>query len=103
MVPKQKERQSETQFSCNICWRLPEKEMKQYIEIEKSMINNDKTAEDTIKLKNDCESLIYEYKDKISGSLSDLIPNEKKPILDQNLEDYVDWLYGDGAAANKEV
>jgi len=92
MVPKQKERQTEAQFSCNIAWRLPEKEMNQFVEIEKRMRNDDQIVEETQQLKNDCESLIYSYKNKINGNLSDIIPSNKKDMLDTNLEECIDWL-----------
>lgn len=65
MVPKQKERQTDTQFSCNINWRLPEKDMKECIDFEKRMILDDKIFEESNQSKNNCESLIYLYKDKI--------------------------------------
>jgi hypothetical protein len=100
MVPKQKERQTDTQYSCNICWRLPEKEMSHFTQIEKEMISFDLSAEKTKQLKNDCESLIYSYKDKINGSLSDLIDNDKKPKLEQELENNLEWLYDDGSNVN---
>lgn len=66
--------------------------MKDCIEFEKRMIHEDNLYEESNQIKNDCESLIYLYKEKIYGNLKDLIEENLKPMLNENLEKCLDWL-----------
>ncbi|KAG8627060.1 hypothetical protein KVT40_004543 [Elsinoe batatas] len=74
-----------------------------FAEQEGQMIMEDKLVADTEDKKNELESSIYEYREKIDGVLAEFSSDEEKAKVKAKLEQLEDWLYDEGEDATKAV
>eukprot|EP01028_Stygiella_incarcerata_P000153 TRINITY_DN1021_c0_g1_i1.p1 TRINITY_DN1021_c0_g1~~TRINITY_DN1021_c0_g1_i1.p1 ORF type:complete len:839 (-),score=263.30 TRINITY_DN1021_c0_g1_i1:223-2739(-) len=77
--------------------------VKELIENEIKMQNDDGLVFETLACKNDVESYVYEMRDRLSMSLREYMEDEDRENFVSTLTDTEDWLYGDGEDAQKSV
>lgn len=67
------------------------------------MLNQDRLIIETYERKNELESMIYNWKEKINGSHKEFAKNDEVTEILQFLHDQSEWLYMDGQHANRGV
>lgn len=65
------------------------------------MMNQDRLIIETYEKKNELESLIYSWKERLTGSHKDYAKAEQIPQIIKFLEGENDWLYSDGQNSNR--
>lgn len=86
-VPLQIERES---------FGLDEKAVRDALELEASMANEDRLITETADKRNELESYIYTMRDKLIGEYKKFASDEEVTTLNSGLQETEDWLYGDG-------
>ena len=64
------------------------------------MLNQDRIILETYERKNELESLIYGWKEKLQGPYGEYARPEEIPPIIAFLESMNEWLYGDGQESN---
>lgn len=69
------------------------------------MQNADREEKERADARNALEEYVYEIRNHIAegGALYDFVPSAQRSTFTQELDDTVDWLYGDGEDCNKQV
>jgi len=75
---------------------LSKKDIRDALELEASMANEDRIITETADRRNDLESYIYAMRDKLSGEFKSFSSEQEKSLLGKMLGDAEEWLYGDG-------
>ncbi len=102
--PKKKYKKNNLSFTVSAAMRLPKTEMDKCIEDEARMANADRIAAETAAKRNELESYLYAYRDKIIGELKDFCTEEEASKFSKSLEETEDWLYSDeGFETTKSV
>lgn len=65
------------------------------------MMNQDKLIIETYEKKNELESLIYSWKERLTGSHQGYAKPEEIPQIIKFLEGENEWLYSDGQNSNR--
>ena len=65
------------------------------------MLNQDRIILETYERKNELESLIYGWKEKLQGPYGEYARPEEIPPIIAFLESMNEWLYGDGQESNR--
>jgi heat shock protein 4 len=78
-------------------------ELKQYRAEEKRMSEDDRVARETLEKKNELESFVYDWRDKLNGTYKDFTTQEVISHVFEALRQVEDWLYGDGSDTLKSV
>lgn len=90
-------------FSDKWLLSLPDSELHTLKALEQSMTNSDRQVRDTAEKKNELESMIYTWRDKLTGSYRDyVLPATSQEIM-ETLSGIEEWLYGDGSDSTKAV
>jgi len=102
---KKKIKKTNLQFSEMRELDWSETDINQAHEVEVSMSNIDRIFAETGKIRNDLESYIYDYRDKVSSSsgLGSYANDTDKAAFTSALEKMENWLYEDGYDATKSV
>ncbi|RDW49191.1 heat shock protein 70kD, C-terminal domain-containing protein [Yarrowia lipolytica] len=82
---------------------LSQKQLQEQIELENSMIMEDKLVADTEDRKNALEEYIYEMRGKLEDIYADFASDAEKANLREKMEKIEDWLYGAGEDAKKAL
>lgn len=82
---------------------LSNEEISDYLTEEARMIEEDRLIRETLDKKNELESYVYEWRDKLQGSLKSYETPERIHFIMQQLQAAEDWLYSDGADTSKSV
>ena len=80
---------------------LSKEAIKEALELEASMFNEDRLITETADKRNELESYIYNIRDKLDGELKDYSSKDEKDKLKSLLTESEDWLYGDGFDSTK--
>merc|ERR1712023_361570 len=75
---------------------LSEKAIKEALELEASMANEDRLITETADKRNELESYIYSMRDKLIGEYKKFATESEVSSLNASLQETEDWLYGDG-------
>jgi len=82
---------------------LSKNQIKEALELEANMANEDRLITETADKRNELESYIYSMRDKICGSLKSFGSDAEKSSLNSLLADSEEWLYGDGFDSVKSM
>jgi heat shock protein 4 len=82
---------------------LTKQQIKETIEIEASMANEDRIIIETADRRNELESYVYSMRDKLDGNLRDYATNSEKIQFKENIEKVENWLYEDGFDSTKSL
>lgn len=82
---------------------LPEATIVQYKDQEKRMKNEDHIARETADRKNELESLVYLWRDRLASGYKDYVPAEARDELLVILNSIEEWIYGDGSDTIKSI
>lgn len=80
---------------------LSKEAIKEALELEASMFNEDRLLTETADKRNELESYIYNIRDKLDGELKEYSNKDEKDKLKSLLTESEDWLYGDGFDSTK--
>lgn len=80
---------------------LSKEAIKEALELEASMFNEDRLITETADKRNELESYIYNTRDKLDGELKEYSNKDEKDKLKSLLTESEDWLYGDGFDSTK--
>ena len=73
--------------------RLTKEEIEKMVETAESYKKEDDEKLEIIECKNKLENMIYQYKNMLEDEkMKNLIPEDKKSTIKENLEEYVSWL-----------
>merc|ERR1712196_722204 len=93
--PKKKFSKTPLQFECET-FGLDDKAVKDALELEASMANEDRLITETADRRNELESYIYGIRDKLIGVYKKFATDAELASMNSSLQDTEDWLYGDG-------
>lgn len=93
-VPKRKFKKVELEVTPTF-FGLSKAEIKQAIELEANMANEDRLIVETADARNALESYVFTMRDKLVGPLKDFSTNSEKSQLQNLLQKMEDWLYSD--------
>ena len=82
---------------------LPEATIVQYKDQERRMKSDDHIAHETADRKNELESLVYAWRDKLSGAYRDCVLDADREELMVILNSVEEWIYGEGSDTIKSV
>lgn len=82
---------------------LTRDEVKEAIELEASMANEDRIIIETADKRNELESYLYAMRDKIDGVLKTYASSAEKDALKKLMNEAEDWLYNDGFDSTKQL
>jgi heat shock protein 4 len=91
-----KERYSAIKFESNHFEPFNQKELENFFTVESTMLNQDKLIIETYEKKNELESSIYSWKEKLNNSHKPYAKPESIPDIIAFLEAQNEWLYNDG-------
>jgi len=80
---------------------LSKDHIKEALELEASMFNEDRLITETADKRNELESYIYSMRDKLDDDLKEYSLKDEKDKLKLLLTESEDWLYGDGFDSTK--
>merc|ERR1711871_1470699 len=75
---------------------LSEKAIKEALELEASMANEDRLITETADKRNELESYLYAMRDKLVGEYKRFASESEVSSMNTSLQETEDWLYGDG-------
>ena len=82
---------------------LTQKMIKDTLEIEATMANEDRIIIETSDRRNELESYIYTMRDKLDGNLKDFVTNSEKAQFQEQIQTAENWLYEDGFDSTKSL
>ena len=71
--------------------------------LEQTMLDTDRVVHDTADKKNELESMIYTWRDKVNGGCKDYLTSEKAQEILAVLASLEEWVYGEGGDTTKNV
>jgi len=93
--PKKRFTKVPLQFECE-SFGLSEKAVKEALELEASMANEDRLITETADKRNELESYLYAMRDKLVGEYKRFASESEVSSMNTSLQETEDWLYGDG-------
>lgn len=96
-----KEKMTNIKYDANLFDAFNEKEIHDMFSIESTMVNQDRIITETYERKNELESMVYTWKEKLVGSHQAYVKPEQIPEILAFLEQMGNWLYDEGASANR--
>ena len=82
---------------------LTKQQLKDTLEVEANMANEDRIIVETADRRNELESYIYAMRDKLDGNLKDFVTNSEKMQFMESIQTAEDWLYEDGFDSTKSL
>lgn len=88
-------------FDANTFDRFDEKAFHHFFTVESTMLNQDRIIVETYERKNELESMVYTWKEKLAGSHQQYAEPNSIPAILQYLEETGNWLYDEGQNASR--
>ena len=102
--PPPKKRFRKIPLTINVqAFGIDKKGIKDSLELEASMANEDRLINETADKRNELESYIYAMRDKLAGVLKAFSTEAEKSALTSLLTESEEWLYGDGFDSVKSM
>jgi len=104
-IPKEPKKKSikTAVFSDKWSSSLPDSELHTLKSLEQSMKTSDRQVRDTAEKKNELESMIYSWRDKLTSSYREYVLPATNQEITATLSGVEEWLYGDGSDSTKAV
>ena len=94
-APKKRFKKIELQIE-TVSFGLTRQQIKDTVELEAQMANEDRLIIETADRRNELESYIYAMRDKLDGSLKDFATNSERAQFKELIDKTESWLYDDG-------
>lgn len=98
-----KEKYSQIKYESNTFDAFTAKDIETFFAVESTMYNQDRLIIETYERKNELESLIYTWKEKINGNYREFAKQNEIPEILQFLEAQNEWLYNEGQESTRGV
>ena len=82
---------------------LTQQQLKDTLETEAAMANEDRIIIETSDRRNELESYVYAMRDKLDGNLKDFVTNSEKIQFQESIQNAENWLYEDGFDSTKSL
>jgi heat shock protein 4 len=82
---------------------LSKQTIKETLEVEANMANEDRIIIETADRRNELESYVYAMRDKLDGNLRDFVTNSEKSQFKEQIQNAENWLYEDGFDSTKSL
>lgn len=102
VAPKKRFKKVDLQID-TISFGLTSQQIKETIELEAQMANEDRLIIETADRRNELESYIYSMRDKLDGNLKDFATNSEKLQFKELIDRTESWLYDDGFDSTKSL
>eukprot|EP00604_Paraphysomonas_vestita_P003705 CAMPEP_0174822838 /NCGR_PEP_ID=MMETSP1107-20130205/19020_1 /TAXON_ID=36770 /ORGANISM="Paraphysomonas vestita, Strain GFlagA" /LENGTH=438 /DNA_ID=CAMNT_0016043045 /DNA_START=1125 /DNA_END=2441 /DNA_ORIENTATION=+ len=101
-APKKRFKKVDLQID-TVSFGLTSQQIKDTIELEAQMANEDRLIIETADRRNELESYIYSMRDKLDSSLKDFATNSEKLQFKELIDRTESWLYDDGFDSTKSL
>ena len=98
-----KEKYTQIKFESNTFDAFSAKDIEAFFTVESTMLNQDRVIIETYERKNELESMIYGWKEKLGDSHKDFAKAEEVPDILAFLEGQKEWLYNDGENSSRGI